>query len=326
MKKTTIWLIPLTIALGLTACSAGQKSSSTAYDQAEVTAETTAAAYAAPQEAAEDYVSGGTGETAELASSTATNTTVYPQGRKLIRNVELYVETDTFDELLAGLQKKITELEGYIEQSDISGNSLNYRGEPTPKRAVITARIPNTNMDSFINTVQTKGNVTNKTENTQDVTLQYSDITSRKKSLGIEQERIWEFLEKAETIDSVVALEQRLSEIRYELESMESQLRLYDNQVDYSTVYLNISEVKDFTPVEPETPGTRIKKGFADNMLALSTALTTLMIGIITSSPFWIPLLLIALLVIAIVKKSGKKKEKKLKETEPKEQNSDEQK
>ena len=62
----------------------------------------------------------------------------------------------------------------------------------------------------------------------------------RKKSLEIEQERLWALLEKADSLDAVVALEARLSEIRYELESYTSQLRLYDNQVDYSTVSIYI--------------------------------------------------------------------------------------
>ena len=44
--------------------------------------------------------------------------------------------------------------------------------------------------------------------------------------------------EKADTLDAVIALEKRLSEIRYDLESMESQLRLYDNQVEYSILRL----------------------------------------------------------------------------------------
>jgi len=57
-------------------------------------------------------------------------------------------------------------------------------------------------------------------------------------------------------------LEKRLSDIRYELESMESQLRLYDNQVDYSTVTISIDEVNQFTPTAPETVGQRIGSGF----------------------------------------------------------------
>ena len=92
------------------------------------------------------------------------------------------------------------------------------------------ARIPADRLDRFVETVESAGNVTSKQEQVTDVTLQYSDTESRKKSLEIEQERLWALLEKAESLDAVVALEARLSEIRYELESYTSQLRPYDNQ------------------------------------------------------------------------------------------------
>ena len=39
---------------------------------------------------------------------------------------------------------------------------------------------------------------------------------------------------KSITIDDIITIESRLSDVRYQIESMESQLRTYDNQVDYS--------------------------------------------------------------------------------------------
>lgn len=89
----------------------------------------------------------------------------------------------------------------------------------------LTARIPENKLDAFLTEVSGQGNVTYKNESVQDVTLQYTDITSRKKTLQMEQDRLWELLEKAESIDAVIALESRLSEVRYQLESIESQLR-----------------------------------------------------------------------------------------------------
>ncbi len=97
------------------------------------------------------------------------------------------------------------------------------------------------------------------------MTLQYSDIESHKKTLKIEQDRLWALLEKADSMDSIIALEERLSDIRYELESYESQLRLYDNQIEYSKVTLNINEVKRYTEVVPESAGEQILKGLSDN-------------------------------------------------------------
>ena len=152
--------------------------------------------------------------------------------------------------------------------------------------------------------------MTNRSESAQDVTLQYSDLESRKKSLTVEQDRIWALLEKADTLESVIALEERLSEIRYQLESMESQLRLYDNQVDYSTVCLSINEIKgaaSFTPTEPEGLGQRIQKGFSKNLNSVSQGLTNFLIWLIASSPFWIPLAVIAVIVLLVVRRNKKR-------------------
>ncbi len=254
-------MIPLfAVVVGITACGSGSKSSMVAETTAaytEAAAETVSNTSMTYDSASQKSESGSGGEL-EMDTS---GTPLLPEGRKLIRNITMQVETEEFDKMISGINAKLSEAGGYIEQSDISGTSLNYRGEPVPRYGNITARIPNDKLDRFVGAVSDSGNVTNKSESTQDVTLQYSDVESRKKSLEIEQERIWQFLEKAESIDTVITLEQRLSDIRYQLESMESQLRLYDNQVDYSTVYLSISEVTAYTPVTPETTGARIKTG-----------------------------------------------------------------
>lgn len=305
MKKMVYFLIPFfAAAVGITACGAASKSvmvaeTTGAYSEtaAETVSNDSESYYYASQKA-----EGGTTLNTESFS-----TPKLPEGRKLIRNITMQVETEEFDRMISGVNAKLSELGGYTEQSDISGTSLNYRGQPIPRYANITARIPDDKLDRFVGAVSDSGNVTNKSESTQDVTLQYSDMESRKKSLEIEQERIWQFLEKAESIDTVITLEQRLSDIRYQLESMESQLRLYDNQVDYSTVYLNIAEVTSYTPAAPESAGTRMKNGLAKNFESLITALTNLLIFIITTCPFWIPLAVIAAVILSAVRRHNRK-------------------
>lgn len=312
MKRKTkhyssVLLMSALLVMGVTACgsskSAGTRSNmaapAAAYDM--VVQETAAAYQSETYEAGADY---------GLSDSTST-TQVLPTGRKLIRNMDLTVETNTFDQFLDALTSQVGDSGGYVEQSNVSGNSLNYQNEPIPRYASITARIPSDKLDAFINTVENSGNVTNKSESTQDVTLQYSDLESRKKSLTVEQDRLWALLEKADTLEAVIALESRLSEIRYQLESMESQLRTYDNQVDYSTVYLYINEIRGsatFTPTEPESLSQRIQNGFTRNIKAVSQGLTTFFIGLITTSPFWIPVVLLLLIILTI----GRRRKKKL--------------
>ena len=309
MKKSPLFcILPLLAAVSITACGSGQSKNFAVEETAAVTAmdSNSQSDYGeAPAPGSRD------GAEYEGLNSESGSMTAIPAGRKLIRTVSMQVETDTFDQLLQSITAKITELGGYIEQSDITGSSLNYRGEPTPKNAQLTARIPDDRLSGFITVVEDSGNVTNKSESTEDVTLKYSDVESRKKSLEIEQERIWQFLERAESIDTVISLEERLSEIRYQLESMESQLRLYDNQVEYSTVHLSLYEVKRYTPTEPESVGNRIKNGLADNITALATTLTSLLINFIISSPYWILLALIVYITYRLIRRQNKKRARK---------------
>lgn len=227
--------------------------------------------------------------------------------RKLIRTVSMNLETTEFDILIECINEKVAELEGYVESSDISGSSIRYGGERSRRSAQITARIPADRLPAFITEVEANGNVTNKQESVEDVTLSYADIESRKKTLEVEQERLWALLEKAETTEAIITLESRLSEIRYQMESYESQMRLMANQVSYSTVSLYIDEVNLFTPTQEETMGQRIKRGFTENLEDVGKALTDLLVWLISHSP----VLVLCLAVLFAVRLSVKHRRKK---------------
>ena len=158
-----------------------------------------------------------------------------------------------------------------------------------------------------------QSNITNRSENVQDITLQYTDMQSRKKSLTIEQERLWELLEKADTLEAVIALEERLSEIRYELECFESQLRTYDNQVDYSTVTIDISEVTVFTPTVPDSVAARIQKGFIRNLENVGQNITDIFVWFISHIPALVVLFAVIGAIILFVRLFASLKAKDLK-------------
>lgn len=227
--------------------------------------------------------------------------------RKLIRTVSLDVETTAFDNLLSSIEGSVTNIGGYIEQSDVSGTSISA-SQDRRRYAYLTVRIPSDSLDGFLSQMAEQSNVINRSENVQDVTLQYTDIESRKKSLTIEQERLWTLLEKADTLEAVIALEERLSEIRYQLEGFESQLRTYDNQVDYSTVHISIQEVGVFTPTAPDSIGTRIQKGFVRNLEYLTLCLTDLLVWFLSHLPSLVLLALVIGILLFLVKTVGRKK------------------
>lgn len=257
-----------------------------------------------PYEAAMD-MEAGSGSLTSQSAMQPVNT-----ARKLIRTASLSVETTSFDALIGGINQTITDMGGYLEQSDISGSSISL-SSPGRRYAYLIARVPSDKLDLFITQVGEQGNITNKSESTQDVTLQYSDIESKKKSLTIEQERLWALLEKADTLEAVIALESRLSEIRYQLESFESQLRLYDNQVDYSTVSLNVNEVQVFTPTSPDSIAIRIQKGFSRNLANVSLGLVNFLVWFVSSLPVFLVLTVVIAIIVLIVRTVFRKKPEK---------------
>lgn len=236
-------------------------------------------------------------------------------GRKLIKTVSLNVETEQFDVLVPALEQRVTALGGYIESisSDSRGNyySPEYIGTKYLRYANMTARIPKENLDAFLSTVSEQTNVVSRSESVTDVTLQYVDLESHKKALNAEQDRLLELMERAESVEDIITIEGRLSEVRYQLESMESQLRTFDNKIDYSTVYLYIDEVEQYTPTETTTVWQRISSGFMESLRGVGRGISNFAIWLVVKLPYlvvWALAIIVIILIIRAVFKSRKKR------------------
>lgn len=222
-----------------------------------------------------------------------------PSGRKLIRTFNLDVETLEFDSFISSLKAEVGSLGGYIEGSSVSGNSYNYSSY---RSAYFTCRIPSDKVDAFIGTVGGLGNITYNSEDTTDVTLNYVDTEARIKSLRTEYDQLLELLAEAENIDTIILLQQRITEVRYQLESYESQLRTYDNLVDYSTVHLNVNEVKRVTATEKETVWERISADFGDNVYDIWVGAQDFFVWFVANIPYFIIWVVVIAAIVLVVR------------------------
>ena len=232
--------------------------------------------------------------------------------RKLIKNANLSVETEEFDVLIAGIEERVKGLGGYMEHYHIGTHSY---GGTNNRSGSITIRIPSHNYDFLVKEMSMISNVLSRDESVQDVTLQYVDLESHKKVLNTEHDRLLEFLARAETIEDIIILEQRLSSVRYQMERMESQLRTYDNLVAYSTIYLNISEVKQLTPIVEQTTWEKISTGFSKSLSNVAKGFTNFFVGLLIFLPYlvvWALIIAVFLLVIKVVFNIKKKYDNKV--------------
>ncbi|MBE5832423.1 MAG: DUF4349 domain-containing protein [Butyrivibrio sp.] len=306
---TAICVTAFTLA-GCGSSESGSKSSTTAeyateaaYDssfesKSVYQTEGTSAGVEAPEEMDEAAGAEDVGEVADVS-------------RKLITTMNISAETEELDGVLSNVQSRVKELGGYIESSDIYNGSNYYSGSKPKRSAYLTLRIPANNLDKFIETVENSTNITNKSTSVEDVTLNYVDIESKKKALTAEENRLLEILESAETVEDVIAVESRLSEVRYQIESIESQLRTYDNKINYSTVHLDINEVVKFTPTQEKSAGERMREGFIESIAEVGALIAEGFIWFVIHIPqIVLALLLVAIIIIAIIAidKAGKKK------------------
>lgn len=240
----------------------------------------------------ETYVQEGGGQDAAASPQTS---------RKLIKTVNIHAETEDFDALVPNLQRQVETLGGYIESISVYDVSSYYLEEQEVKQrcANLTARVPKEKLDGFLAQVGEQTNVTSRSENVEDVTLQYVDLESHKKVLLTEQERLLTLMEQAESVEDIIAIEGRLSEVRYQLESMESQLRTYDNRIDYSTVYLAIEEVRKYSPPQTATVWQRIENGFMKSLSDIGFGIRDFAIGFVIDIPYIV--LLIVLIAVAVL-------------------------
>ena len=250
-------------------------------------------------------------------SSTAGSSSEAPSYQKKIRNLEMNVETENMDVLLSNVEARVKELGGYVEQKEV------YRGSAYAQRvyrnAYLTLRVPAELADSFVEKVGEISNITSTTEDVDDVTLQYVATESRITALTTEQTRLLELLAKAENMEDLLLIESRLTDVRTELEEYTSQLRLYDNLVNYATIRLHISEVTEYTPTQEKTFWQRIGSGFMDNLKNLGTGLSNFIVFLLSSSPYLVLIAVIILLILIAVKTALKRTKKKAPKDTPQE-------
>ncbi len=198
MKKVLSYLITaVTIGAVLAGCGSGSNYKST--EAAEMAPEE----YHSDDMYEADYGTGAYEEAVEEEAAVEDGVDSIDDGaienssRKIIRNVNISAETEEFDSFISNIDKKVKELGGYMESTNISGRSISSSSK-NMRSADLVARVPSNKLDSFVSNVADISNITNKSESAEDITLNYADTQAHISSLRTEQQRLDELLLQAE--------------------------------------------------------------------------------------------------------------------------------
>ena len=288
-------ILALVLSIGLSACGGSG-------NKATDSASSSAAQYSNEsfdmEESAEMPEEGFDGPSADADAGEAE--AFRPQDRKLITTVNLRGETRDFDGFMDWIESAVARVQGYIESSELYSYDVKSRSNE------LTLRVPADKLDGFLQEVGGNCNIVQKSVQEEDVTLNYVDAESYRDALLVEQERLLELLEQATSLEDILNIEDRLTNVRYQLQNYESTLRVYDNQINYSTVYLSIQEVAELTEPEPESWGSRAWAGLVDNAREIGVFFQEMGLFLVTHLPTIGIVAIIVVVVLVCTRKSRK--------------------
>ncbi|MBQ9348020.1 MAG: DUF4349 domain-containing protein [Oscillibacter sp.] len=252
------------------------------YSGGDYTASNSAQRLAAPADAPESP-----------APDTASDPTL---PRKLIRRASLTMETTTFDESAAALSDLVDNLGGYFSDAS-QGDQGGSR-----KRANYTIRIPANRFNDFLDAVGDICHETWRDVTQDDISEMYYDTQGRLRTQDTKLKRLQELLTQAENMEDIITIQSAISETEERIEELRGTLNHWDNQVDYATVSLTLSEVYRLSnnPPVPETFATRLGSAFTSGISDFFEWLGDLLISLAYSWLWWLLLIGVILGVLRI--------------------------
>ncbi len=219
--------------------------------------------------------------------------------QRIIKTADLAVTVDGVDKKVQEVITLATGRGGFVQSSTV------VEDETGQKSGYVTVRVP---VSLFEDTIQAIKELAIRIEresiNGYDVTEQYTDLEARLRSAKAQEEQYLAILEKAETVQDILAVQQYLQSIRYEIESLEGQLKSLGNQTEYSTISVTMEEE---TRVELPTAKFDLvltTKEALRYVVLLAQAVVTLAIWlVIVGSAIGLPLALVTWGAVIIVRK-----------------------
>jgi len=148
-------------------------------------------------------------------------------------SVELY--TEDFDNDRTHLENLTRQKGGFVESSNIFNEGNN-------RRFHVVLRVPAEYFTELKAQIEDTGRLISSSESIQNVTGEYHDTVGRLEVKRIEEERILEMIENAESVETILVLEEQLGRVRTDIEIMQSWITNVDSLAAFSTITVNMTE------------------------------------------------------------------------------------
>ncbi len=172
---------------------------------------------------------------------------------KLVYTCDLTIETTSYQKTMEEIEKQIKDFSGIIESENEYDNDSGWYIDGHTKtygtmECTIVVRIPSKDYQAFLKALDGKGKMTHKSMDVQNISRSYYDTQATIESLNIQEKRLLKMMDEAKTIEDMITVEKRLTEVQTQLNQYKTRLSMMDTQVAYSTITMNIKEVLEYKP------------------------------------------------------------------------------
>ncbi|MFF2271273.1 DUF4349 domain-containing protein [Agromyces sp. NPDC058136] len=163
--------------------------------------------------------------------------------------------------------------------------------------AQLVLRVPADELDGVVDGLRELGEVNGIAMEEQDVTAQRKDLDARIEALSASVDRLEQLLAQATTITDLIAIESELTTRQAEFDSLTQQRDWLVDQVDYSTLSVELITVE----TAPETAPDDFWSGLAAGWAALTVFASALAVALGVLLPWIAVLLVIAAIIVLVV-------------------------
>ncbi len=262
-----------------------------------------------------DAVDGGAlvAESSDPAARGDVASNVPQADRLIIRNKTLRIEVDkvadAIDKIKAASKKSGGIITGMQVATDSGSPIYRYEdgGSPSDGTALlgyVVVRVPADKFEAFVTEVSALGTVLYEAETSDDVTQQHVDLSARLGNLRAEEKRLREFFTAAKDVKDMLAIEQELSRVRGEIESLDAQVKYLERQAAMATVTIDLNEPQPI--VRPGGEDWGFGNAVTSGFRGAAGAIQLLIVVTITLAPFLAIAAVLFFAIRAIVRKRRK--------------------
>ncbi|MBN1624565.1 MAG: DUF4349 domain-containing protein [Clostridia bacterium] len=231
----------------------------------------------------------------------------YEEGRKAIKTGEAQLEVINFQAAYDAIKSMLGN-NGYIEESNIWKTPSYYNGEQIMlTNGSIRLRIKQENFTSFTDGLATIGTVLSSRTYEDDISDMYYDTEARLDLLRDEKERLERYADDVEDPEIFFQTQSRITQVIYEMESLQGSLKKWDSKVEYSTVNITINEKHPEEASAVSKPKNFFEKIW-DNMENSVEFLGNVVIFLFGILPVLLVIAAVVIVLVIVVKKTAGRK------------------